>query len=342
MPDPISNEYVIHGLPRSLFTRKLQAAFSFYGLPYRVEPRFIGGDDLLGRRAGTHQIPILVTPEGWALADTTPILQLLDARVPACRLFPEGPLGVLVHAVEEILDEWVARVMVHYRWHYLENTIHVIEELLGRRVGEDEARAHPMAQWGPRACRATGTESPAQQRAAEAEYLAILAALEAQLASTPFALGGRPTAVDTILLGGLHAHTNADPIPDLAAFPRVVAWAEGGAAAAASSAGDALAPFPESTALAPFPESTPFARHVLRVGAEQYAAFLLANAEALDAGRKVFEIDTYGAPATYLARRYPEQSRRLLRARIRDQLGTEERRTVSRWLDEVGLSCLLP
>jgi glutathione S-transferase len=333
MAEPIPNEYVIHGIPRSLFTRKLQAAFAFYGLPHRVEPRAIGGDDPLGQRAGTHQIPILVTPENWALADTTPILQLLDARVPARRLFPEGPLGVLVHVVEEILDEWVARVMVHYRWHYVENTIHVIEELLGKRLGEEEARAHPMAQWGPRACRATGTENPAQRKAAEAEYLGILGALEAQLAKTPFALGGRPTAVDTILLGGLHAHTNADPIPDLAAFPKVVAWAEGGAAAAAPSPGDALAPFPEST---------PFACHLLRVGAEQYAAFVLANAEALGAGRKVLDIETYGEPTTYLARPYPEQSRRLVQARIRDQLGEEERRMVSEWLDEVGLSCFLP
>ena len=185
----IPSEYVIHGVPRSLFTRKLQAAFGFYGLPCRMEPRGPAGGDALAQRAGTHQVPILVTPEDWALADTTPILALLDARVPARRLFPEGPLGVLVHVVEEILDEWVARVMVHYRWHYLENTIHVIEEFTGRRPSEDEARAHPMAQWGPRACRATGTEHPAQREAAEAEYLGILEALEGQLQETRFALG---------------------------------------------------------------------------------------------------------------------------------------------------------
>ena len=326
------SEYVIHGIPRSLFTRKLQAAFEFYGLPHRVTPRGTGGDDDLGRRAGTHQIPILVTPENWALADTTPILQLLDGRVPVRRLFPEGPLGVLVHVVEEILDEWVARVMVHYRWHYVENTIYVIEQFLGQRLSEDEARAHPAAQWGPRACRATGTEHPALQKAAEAEYLGILDALEGQLQKTAFALGSRPSAVDTILLGGLHAHTNADPIPDLGAYPTVVAWAEGGAAAAKS----------EADALASFPESTPFAQHVLRLGAEQYAPFVLANAAALEEGRKIFEIRTYGEPTTYLARPYPEQSRRLVQARIRDQLSEGERRAVCGWLEDVGLECFLP
>ena len=140
MPASSPPEYVIHGIPRSLFTRKLQAAFDFYGLPHRSEARGTGVDDAIGKRAATHQIPVLVTPENWVLADTTPILQLLDARVPARRLFPEGSLGVLVHVVEEILDEWVARVMVHYRWHHDANTHHVVQNIVRREMSLDEAR----------------------------------------------------------------------------------------------------------------------------------------------------------------------------------------------------------
>ena len=49
-------------------------------------------------------------------------------------------------------------------------------------------------------------------------------ALEEQLATTRYALGDRPTAADTILLGGLRAHTNQDPIPDLSRFTRVLEW----------------------------------------------------------------------------------------------------------------------
>ncbi len=331
MHAPIPSEYILHGIPRSLFTRKLQAALEFYGLPYRLESRGTGGDDVLGQRAATHQIPILETPEGWALGDTTPILQLLDARVPGRRLFPDGPLGVLVHVVEEILDEWVARVMVHYRWHYAENTAYVIEQFTGTPLSPEEAVAHPIAQWGPRACRATGTESPHQRQAAEDEYIGVLTALEAQLAESPFALGGRPTAVDVILLGGLHAHTNADPTPDLGEFARVVAWAEGGATAAVLD-GD----------LAPFPASTGLAEHVLKIGAESYAPFVLANADALAAGRKVLEIETYGEPTTYLVRPYPEQSRRLVQERIRRGLTEHDRKQVTEWLEERGLSCFVP
>lgn len=316
-----------------MFTRKLEAAFAFYDLPFDRAPRSIG-DDEIGKRAGTHQIPILETPEGWALGDTTPILELLDARIPSRRLFPTGPLGVLVHVVEEILDEWVARVMVHYRWHYIENTRHVIEEMTGKKLSPEEVSQHPMAQWGPRACRATGTFYEAQQKAAEAEYLGVLDALETQLETTAFALGDRPTAVDAILLGGLHAHTHADPIPDLSSLGRVVAWAEGGAVDAARNPGDAE--------LAPFPESTPFAQHILAIGAAQYSPFVEANAKALAEGSKAVEVETYAETTSYLARVYPEQSRQMIQRRVRDQLNPEERKTVETWLTKVGLGCFLP
>lgn len=158
-------DYTIFGSPISLITRKLEAAMQFYGAPYSFERKREDNREAIEQRSGTHQIPVLKTPENWMLADTTPILMLLDSRLMHRRLFPTGALGVLVHIVEEVLDEWVARVMVHYRWHYAENTQAVVSELLGREMSIEEARQFPLAQWGPRACRATGTEDPSQQNA---------------------------------------------------------------------------------------------------------------------------------------------------------------------------------
>lgn len=328
MADP---DYVLYGIPRSLFTRKLEAALRFYAAPFELRRLGLNEQGEIQQRAATHQIPVLKTPENWMLADTTPILALLDARFPARRLFPAGPLGVLVHVVEDVLDEWVARVMVHYRWHYDENTRAVVSEFVGREVTLEEAREFPAAKWGPRACRATGTQSPHQQKQAEEEYLALLGALEAQLATSSHALGDRPTAADAILLGGLRAHTNADPIPDLAPFPRVRAWDEHEADA-----------WDGDGALAPFPASTPFARHVLELGRRRYAPFLLGNARALAAGDKAFVIETYGEETSYLTRPYPEQARRMLQQRIRHQLDAGERAQVAGWLEEIGLAeCFL-
>ncbi len=318
----VANEYVIYGPSISLFTRKLEAAFRFYGAPFHQE---MPNPDI-GGRAATHQVPVLLTPENWAIADTTPILAMMDARFPARHLFPAGPAGVLVHIVEEVLDEWFARVMVHYRWHYEENTVHTVSELLGKSLSVEEARELPLAKWGPRACRATGTESEHQQRAAEKEYLDMLAALEAQLGSTPYALGDRPTAVDTILLGGLRAHTNNDPIPDLAAFPRVLAWDAEGADLWGGEG-----------AIAPPPGVTPFAAHLLERARDQYAPFALGNRRALAEGRKAFAIETYGEEVSYLARPYIEFSRQLVIERIRNQLDAGDRAQVRSWIESCGL-----
>lgn len=323
----MDTEYVIYGPPISLFTRKLEAALRFYAAPFRIEPKTAANAAEIESRSGTHQVPALRTPENWMLADTTPILALLDTRFPARRLVPSGPLGVLVHIIEEVIDEWISRVMVHYRWHYIENTQHVARLVSGREMSLDEAHEFPLAKWGHRACRATGTESEHQRQAAEHEYFALLDALEAQLGRTGFALGNRPSAVDTILLGGLRAHINRDPLPDIASYARVVAWDERDANA-----------WKGDGELAAFPNSTPFADHILSLGKECYAPVALANARALREGHKAFEVTTYGEPVSYLTRPYPARSRQMIHDRIRHQLNQAERQVVADWLEERGLA----
>ena len=124
-------DYVVYGGPISVFTRKLESALRFYGAPHTMKGKTPDVSAMVEARAATHQIPVLHTPDDWMIADTTPIIDWLDARFPMRRLVPTGPLGVLVHVVEEILDEWFARTMVHYRWHYDENTRYVVSQLLG-------------------------------------------------------------------------------------------------------------------------------------------------------------------------------------------------------------------
>ena len=102
------------------------------------------------------------------IGDTTPIMQMLDGRVPKRQMYPDGPEGVLVQVVEEYFDEWVARTMVHYRWHYPESA-----EFASQIMADgNPAIAERMLSWGPRACRATGTDSDVQRKAAETTEVA--------------------------------------------------------------------------------------------------------------------------------------------------------------------------
>ncbi|MEQ8860854.1 MAG: glutathione S-transferase family protein [Pseudomonadales bacterium] len=320
------SQYTIYGGELSLFTRKLESAMIFYGADFRRVDKNSSNAELIEARAATHQVPVLHTPENWMIADTTPLIRMLDARFPARAMFPPGELGVLVHVLEEHFDEWIARVMVHYRWHYPESA----KFAALRMAGGDDRIAERVLDWGPRACRATGTDSEQQRRAAESEYERVLAAAEAQLRQTAFLLGDRPTAVDCIVLGGLRAHTNMDPDPKkvTANYPTVVEWAE--TRADRWDGGGFLAPFPETTG---------FARAVLGEMVTTYARHALGNRAAQDAGAKAFHADIYGEDVSFLARPYPERSRQMVveriaeldepvQARIRDWLHRHDLATV--------------
>ena len=317
--------YIIYGQELSYFTRKLEAAFRFYGAPFEIQPKRGELATLIEQRSGTHQIPVLQTPENWMIGDTTPLIALMDSRYPQRRMFPPGALGVLVHVLEEHFDEWIARTMVHYRWHYPKSA-----EFASTRMAEGNAEiAARVRDWGPRACRATGTASEKQQRAAEAEYERILQAMDLQLSETPYLLGHRPTALDCVVLGGLRAHTNMDPDPKAvtARYPRVIEWCE---QRADTWNGDG--------ALAPFPQSTAFARFLLSELTATYVPYVTANREAQRSGAKAFHINIYDEEVSFLSRPYIESSRQMIRERIHGQLTDAERREVSGWLQSNGLA----
>lgn len=302
------DRYVVYGWRRSYFTHKLTAALHFYGAPFEFRDKTKENEREIRLRSGTHQVPVLHTPENWMIADTTPLLRMLDARFPERALFPQGELGLLTQILEEYFDEWIARTTVHWRWNYPEN-----HELLSMDAAHgDRQIAEALTVWGGKVCRATGVSSDIQQRAAEDEYHRIMAAAESQLDSSAFLLGERPTAVDCIVLAGLRAHFLYDPAPNRVLrdrYPRVVRWTE-----------HTADQWDGGGALAPYPASTPFARFVLGEMKDTYARFALANRAALRAGDKAFVIPMYGEAVSYLARPYIEQSRRMIAARIESDL----------------------
>ncbi|MEM7709143.1 MAG: glutathione S-transferase family protein [Pseudomonadota bacterium] len=319
------DQYVVYGWGRSYFTHKLTAALDYYNAKWEMRPKTAEVERELRLRSGTHQVPVLHTPENWMIADTTPLLRMLDARFPDRAMFPDGALGVLVHMVEEYFDEWIARTTVHWRWNYPENH----EQLSLDAAYGDSELASRIAEWGVKVCRATGVSSQQQQAAAEAEYRRILDAVTTQLAQTPFLLGSRPCAVDCIVLAGLRAHFFHDPAPRNAlydAYPAVVAWVEQDAAQWHGEGNLEL-----------FPKATSFARFVLGEMVGTYQPYVLGNRHALEQGDRAFVINVYDEAVSYLARPYIEESRRMIVDRIAGDLTTVDQAAVRAWLGEVGL-----
>ena len=98
--------YTIYGGELSYFSRKLEAAMIFYRADFEFKPKGSNNAQHIEQRSGTHQVPVLHTPENWMIGDTTPLMMMLDERFPQRRMFPEGATGVLVHVLEEYFDEF--------------------------------------------------------------------------------------------------------------------------------------------------------------------------------------------------------------------------------------------
>ena len=319
----MKDTYVIYGGELSYFTRKLEAACIFYGVPFEMRSKNLNDPATIESRSGTHQVPVLHTPENWMIGDTTPIMHLLDERYPSRRMFPVGPAGVLVQALEEYFDEWVARTMVHYRWHYPESA-----EFASLKMAEGNSEvAERVRSWGPRACRATGTDSEVQRQAAEDEYRRIIEAAEHQLTNTRYLLGDRPTAVDCIVLGGLRAHTLMDPDPKrvYTDYAEVVAFSEG-----SRNAWDGSGEID-------FSQPTEFTEFVARGMVSTYQPYIIANRDAQRVGAKAFHAAIYGEDVSYLSRPYPERSRQMVVDRLTG-LPNDAREWVSSWFQERGLT----
>ena len=124
--------YTIYGYTLSYFTRKIEAAFTWYGLDAKLAPKTLLGTPRIEKKGGTHQVPVVCGPDGDWHRDTTLIIEVLDGRHPNRRLIPNGEPGALVRLVEEWLDEWLPRTVIHYRWNIPENAA-----FAGARLGAE-------------------------------------------------------------------------------------------------------------------------------------------------------------------------------------------------------------
>jgi hypothetical protein len=229
--------------------------------------------------------------------------------------------------------------MVHYRWHYPESARFAAAQMVRDNNPDlDEATRLAMQEqitnWGGRACRATGTYSVIQQKAAEEEYERILISMEQQLGESRYLLGDRPCAVDCIVLGSLRAHTWNDPDPKklVANFPRVIDWCD-----------NSTDQWDGTGELASFPEGTDFSRFVLEQAVTTYKPFAMNNADALAHNAKAFRAVIYGEEVSYLTREYPERSRQMIIDRINNRLSADDKEAVIAWLSEVSLlDCFAP
>lgn len=228
-----AGHHVLYGAEVSYYTAKIRAYLACKRIPFveRLATRAVFAEEILPR-VGWPVIPVLVTPEGVTVQDTSDMIDLLEARYPVPPALPPGGVGrVLSYLLELLGDEWLKLPALHYRWHY-DYDFAVAE--FGRNNDPELAPDEQRRIGAKIAARFQGWREPlginaASVPAIEADYLAFLAALDRHFAVMPWLLGATPSLGDFAFYGPLYAHLYRDPNSGQvlrAHAPRVADWIE--------------------------------------------------------------------------------------------------------------------
>jgi len=220
----MSKPYVYHGADVSYFSGKARPALSQKGLHWtEVRPRLAE----IRKHTGMTFIPVLVTPEGEYLQDTSAILDRLEDLVPAPPLFPTTPVQrVVAYLIELYGDEIGVLPAMHYRWSFPESEAKARIDFA--MYSGDLERSGQFADRMAGSLPFLGV-NPATIPAIEAHTRELLDALCTHFEAHDFLLGDAMSLADCGLMGPFYGHLYRDAVPSKllreTAF-RVCMWIE--------------------------------------------------------------------------------------------------------------------
>lgn len=233
---PVTGSYQLIAAEVSLYSGKARAYLRYKGVPFE---EVLSTRPVIQRvvrpKTGMAMIPVLLTPEGEAVQDTTAIIDHIEAKVPEPAVRPATPVLALASSLLELYgDEWLLMPAMSYRWHYKRNMPLILSEF-GALVAPRLPRLlHPVAglplalYFGGNYGRALGI-SKKNRAAIEASYERFLADFDRHLGEHPYLLGDRPCEGDFGFMGPLYAHLYRDPAPGALmrrVAPQVADWVE--------------------------------------------------------------------------------------------------------------------
>ncbi len=289
---------------------KVRSYFRYKRIPHEWVPRDANTEAEFRQHAKLPLIPLVITPEGASLQDSTPILEHFEKIVPEPSIQPSDPtLAFLSALIEEYADEWGNKPMFHYRWFYEADQRSAAERIArGMMPGLGDADLPSAIEMvKSRMIPRLGFvgSSPETKDQIEGSLRRQLAILEKHLGSRAYLFGGRPALADFGLYAQLY-QCGSDPTPGalMQANPRVRDWI--GRMLDPAAAGE----FETWGALAP--TLMPLLRD--EIGAT-FLPWSDANARALAAGQEQFSLTLGGKPYSQQTQKYHAKSLAALRAR---------------------------
>ena len=295
------SSYRIFGSELSPYSVKVRSYFRYKDLAHEWLLRSPANQAEFQKYAKLPLVPLVVTPDGAGLQDSTPIIEQFEVSSPALR--PDDPvLAFLSALIEEYGDEWGNKWMFSYRWAYVPDAWATAERIAQQMMGAQGPLAVAQARTAV-AERMTGRlgfvgSNATTRPLIEASFKRALEILDKHLESRPYMLGGRPAMADFGLWGQFYeAATDPTPGAIMRAAPNVMAWVQ-----------RMVSPKAEG----PFESWSSLSAVLMPMLTEEVGRLFLpwsaANAEAIAKGDKTFTTTLAGAEWTQEPQKYHARS----------------------------------
>jgi glutathione S-transferase len=304
----MDGHYRIFGAEVSPYSIKVRSYFRYKQIPHEWIVRDTSSAAEYQKYAKLPIVPLVVSPDGEAMQDSTPIIEQLEQRFPEPAIHPEDPVAAFVSSLlEEFGDEWGNKWMFHYRWAREADQVSASERIAAAMSGASgEALARAAAGVRERMVNRVWFVGSNAQTAPQIEdsFRDAIAALERHLAARPYLFGARPAFGDFSMWGQIY-NAYTDPTPGgilRASAPKVVAWCQ------RMLDPKAEGPFEAWARLAPTLEPL----LVEQVG-RRFLPWSVANAKAIAEGAEEFSVELAGRTYTQKPQKYHAKSLRALR-----------------------------
>jgi glutathione S-transferase len=302
--------YRIFGAEMSPYSVKVRSYFRYKAIPHQWILRNAEAQAEYEKYAKLPIVPLVVTPDGTGIQDSTPIIDQMEKRFPEPSVHPEGAAGFISALIEEFGDEWGNKWMFHYRW-----AREVDQICSAGRIARMRAPQASEAELGKFASQVrtrmvgrvwfVGSNSQTASQI-EAGFQEMLMLLDAHLANRLYLFGGRPAYGDFGLWGQFY---------ELWTDPTAGALIEGGAPHVLDWIHRMLWPRAEGPFEA-WPALAPTLMPILKteVGGK-FMPWTLANENALAEGSEEFSVNLGDEVWIQKPQKYHARSLGLLRAK---------------------------
>ena len=205
----MADNYRIIGAEMSPYSVKVRSYFRYKAIPHQWVLRSAASQAEFEKYARMPIIPLVVTPEGTGIQDSTPIIEAMEKLHPVPSIHPGDPVAGFISAlIEEFGDEWGNKWMFHYRWAREVDQISSAGRLARMRAPNAREQEHDVLAGKIRTRMVDRVwfvgSNPVTAPQIEAGFLDMLALLDRHLSTRPYLFGGRPAFGDFGLWGQIY------------------------------------------------------------------------------------------------------------------------------------------